>query len=86
MNTHRALFLEFLIVAAIRDTRAQVVVPIQRADLVNPTITDMTSFDSGIGLYTYSYTIKNKNGSLQNLESFTLETGAEVLNATSPQG
>jgi len=86
MNTHRVLFLVFLIVAAASDTRAQVIVPIQRADLVSPTITATTSFNSGTGLYTYSYTIKNKNGAQQNLEKFIIKTGAKVLNAASPQG
>lgn len=86
MNTRRALFLVVLIVAAASDTRAEVVVPIQRADLASPSITDTTSFDSGTGLYTYSYTIKNRHSANQNLDSFFLETGAVVLNATSPQG
>lgn len=86
MNTRRALFLVLLVVAAASDTRAEVVVPIQRADLVNLTIIDSTSFDSGTGLYTYSYTIRSRRSSQQNVENFFLQTGAEVLNATSPQG
>jgi len=86
MNTRRALFLVLLFVAAASDTQPQVVVPIQRADLLTITFTATTTFDPGTGLYTYSYLIGNNIGSEQNLTTIFIETGAQVLNVESPTG
>lgn len=86
MNTRRALFLVLLFVAAASDTQPQVVVPIQRADLLTITFTATTTFDSGTGLYTYEYLIGNDGSSEQNLTIIFIETGAQVLNVESPTG
>lgn len=65
---------------------ADVVVPPQRADLLNLRLTVNTSFEPGSGLYTYEYEIENRSNSQQNVEYFILETGALVSGETSPPG
>lgn len=58
----------------------------ERADQVNVQLTASVSFDAGSGLYTYSYTIKNRKASQQNVDSFYIEATGTILNPTSPPG
>ncbi len=65
---------------------ADVIVPPQRRDLVNPRVTVNTSFDPSSGLYTYQYTVENRSNSQQNVTTFRLATAAPAVMATTPTG
>lgn len=66
--------------------RGQVVVPPTPGDQLSATVSANVSFDSAVGLYTYSYTLTNAASSQQAIWLFALQFTGGVVNPNSPSG
>jgi hypothetical protein len=65
---------------------AAIIVPVIDRSQVDVTVSVDVQFDALTGLYTYSYELTSGLGSVLDVESFAVETNAEVLNAQAPAG
>jgi len=65
---------------------AEIIVPLIDRSQVDVTVSVDVQFDALTGFYTYSYQLTSGLGSVLDVESFAVETNAEVLNAQAPAG